>query len=78
MKTTPRLTTNDLPNLSRRGFLKSSGLAAGIGVSGTFGALLARPASAAHLSFSPDYGPLVEAFDETTGLPLLKLPREFR
>jgi secreted PhoX family phosphatase len=27
---------------------------------------------------SPDYGPLQEAIDETTGLPLLKLPADFR
>ena len=27
---------------------------------------------------SPDYGPLLEAIDETTGLPLLKLPEGFR
>jgi secreted PhoX family phosphatase len=27
---------------------------------------------------SPDYGPLVQAIDQSTGLPLLKLPEDFR
>lgn len=69
--------------VSRRSFLKTSAGAAGLGLagiatSGAFQALSSKSAKAARLPFSPDYGPLVEAFDEATGLPLLRLPDGFR
>jgi uncharacterized protein len=69
------------PKVDRRRFLTSSALAAGaLAVSRPFAALMAQgprggPNDRKH---SPDYGPLVEAIDETTGLPLLLLPEGFR
>jgi secreted PhoX family phosphatase len=68
-------------HLDRRRFLTHTALAAGaLAVAAPFDALLAQgpqgdPSSRQH---SPDYGPLVEAIDETTGLPLLLLPEGFR
>jgi len=67
--------------VDRRAFLTRSAIAAGaLAVATPFEALLAhgpqgRPNDRQH---SPDYGPLVEAIDETTGLPLLLLPEGFR
>jgi uncharacterized protein len=69
------------PGFDRRRFLTQSAMAAGaLTVAGTFEALLAQgPQGAQHdRRHSPDYGPLVEAVDETTGLPLLLLPEGFR
>jgi len=60
--------------VSRRQLLRSSAA----GTAGlAFGGLVGRVASAAVLPFSPDYGPLFPAIDETTGLPLLRLPEGF-
>jgi hypothetical protein len=69
------------PRVDRRSFLTQTAIAAGaIAVAAPFDALLANgpqgePNNRKH---SPDYGPLVEAIDETTGLPLLLLPEGFR
>jgi secreted PhoX family phosphatase len=60
--------------LARRAVLKGGAAAlAVLGVSGPFEAL----ARAGCRRRGPDYGPLFETLDETTGLPLLKLPRGF-
>jgi uncharacterized protein len=67
--------------LGRRSFLsRSAYAAAAITVATPFDALLARgPQHPRHgRGPSPDYGPLQEAIDEMTGLPLLKLPAGFR
>ena len=72
--------SNSSARLDRRSFLAYSGAAAGISVAKPFTSLLAqgpnhpRPGRGP----SPDYGPLQEAIDETTGLPLLLLPEHFR
>lgn len=60
--------------ITRRGFLASTLGAAAL--AGPFTALGARPA-AARRATSPDYGPLAPVRDQTTGLPLLSLPRGF-
>ncbi len=64
---------------SRRSILKGGAvMAAGLSApAATFQAFLAKPAQARGRRVSPDYGPLVEAVDPNTGLPLLKLPRGF-
>lgn len=65
------------PGLTRRSMLQGSAVAA-VGLSApaaAFQAFMAKPARAA---VSADYGPLLEAFDENTGLPLLKLPQGFQ
>jgi secreted PhoX family phosphatase len=67
-------------SVDRRAFLTVSAAAAGSLAAAPFEALLAhgpqgRPHDRHH---SPDYGPLVAAIDETTGLPLLLLPEGFR
>jgi secreted PhoX family phosphatase len=67
--------------LDRRRFLTNSALAAGaLVVRAPFEALKAQGAQGGpgDRMDSPDYGPLVEAVDETTGLPLLLLPKGFR
>jgi secreted PhoX family phosphatase len=67
--------------LARRSFLSRSALAAaGITIATPLDALLARAPEQPRQGRgpSPDYGPLQEAIDETTGLPLLKLPADFR
>jgi uncharacterized protein len=67
--------------LNRRSFLSRSAFAAAaITVSTPFDALLARGPQHPRNGRgpSPDYGPLQEAIDETTGLPLLKLPEDFK
>lgn len=67
--------------LDRRTFLTHSALAAGsLAVAAPFSALRAQApqGNAGARLHSPDYGPLVEAIDETTGLPLLLLPEGFR
>ena len=69
------------PKINRRSFLTNSALAAGaLAVATPFDALIANgPRGGPHdRQHSPDYGPLVEAIDETTGLPLLLLPEGFR
>jgi len=68
-------------SIDRRSFLTRSALAAGAVTMGTpFAALLA--AGPRHVRRgrgpSPDYGPLVPAIDQTTGLPLLLLPQDFK
>ncbi len=65
----------------RRQFLTRGALAAGaMTVAAPFDALLARgPQHVRHgRGPSPDYGPLRPRLDETTGLPLLMLPEDFR
>ena len=67
--------------VNRRKFLTHSALAAGaVAVATPLDALLAHGPQGApnNRRHSPDYGPLVEAIDETTGLPLLLLPEGFR
>jgi uncharacterized protein len=66
--------------MNRRSFLKSAAAAA---AAVPFHALLARAdvlAQSGNLRAlrTPGYGPLVDALDETTGLPLIKLPEGFR
>jgi secreted PhoX family phosphatase len=60
----------------RRQFLKY-GLTGAAALSVPLQALMSRRALAI-LPHSPDYGPLVPVADETTGLPLLRLPQGFR
>lgn len=67
----------DAPPVSRRRFLGGSALAIGGLAAGSLDALVARAANAQRLDQSPDYGPLLETADQTTGLPLLKLPDGF-
>src|SRR5262245_31464648 len=56
----------------RRAFLKGAALAVtGFSAAGPLQALLARPATAVQLPYSPDYGPLLPTPDENTGLELL-------
>lgn len=63
-------------NLRRRGFLKG-GFAGAAALALPLQAMMGRRALAV-LPHSPDYGPLVPIADEATGLPLLKLPEDFR
>jgi secreted PhoX family phosphatase len=66
--------------VNRRAFLTGSVVAAGTMAAATpFNALLAHGPQGRpnRRNNSPDYGPLVEAIDETTGLPLLLLPEGF-
>ncbi len=73
--------TKDAPSLhtelamSRRAMLRGSAAGA---ASLAFGGLVSHAASAAILPYSPDYGPLRPTTDESTGLPLLRLPEGFR
>jgi uncharacterized repeat protein (TIGR03803 family) len=63
--------------LGRRGFLKAGLLTAGsAALAGPFGLLGARAAAGAPLT-GGGYGPLRPTIDQTTGLPLLSLPRGF-
>ena len=72
--------SNSSTRLDRRSFLARTAATAGISVAAPFTALLSagpsfpRPGRGP----SPDYGPLLPAIDETTGLPLLMLPEDFR
>lgn len=69
------------PRIGRRRFLSRSAIAAGaMTVAAPFEALLARGPQRPRRGRgpSPDYGPLQPAIDETTGLPLLLLPADFR
>jgi secreted PhoX family phosphatase len=62
--------------MNRRSFLKNTAAAA---ASIPFHALLARAEGLARGGMrTAGYGPLVDALDEATGLPLLKLPEGFR
>jgi len=72
-------THTDEPAPSRRSFLRSGLLGAGaLALSSPFTALGARAASAAPVrSGTGGYGPLRPTLDQTTGLPLLLLPRGF-
>ncbi len=68
-------------SIDRRSFLTRSALAAGAVTMATpFAALLAGGPRHVRRGRgpSPDYGPLVPAIDQTTGLPLLLLPQDFR
>ncbi|MAL98180.1 MAG: phosphatase [Alteromonadaceae bacterium] len=66
---------NEPALIGRRSLMRNSVLgAAGL----AFGGLIGRTASAASLPFSPDYGPLMPAMDESTGLYLISLPEGFR
>lgn len=70
-----------MSNISRRQFLETGVTAWGGSTLGLlFSSFLRNQLSGAvnTSNASGDYGPLVEAVDETTGLPLLKLPRGFR
>ncbi len=69
--------TREAAAVSRRRFLGGSALALGSLAAGSLDALVARAANAQRLDQSPDYGPLVETADRTTGLPLLRLPEGF-
>jgi secreted PhoX family phosphatase len=74
-------TMTERSRLDRRQFLTRSALAAGaMTVGAPFDALLARGPQQPRRGRgpSPDYGPLQPAIDETTGLPLLLLPADFR
>jgi uncharacterized protein len=63
---------------NRRTFLKSATLVvAGVSAAVPWQALRTRPATAAQLPYSPDYGPLVPTPDAHTGLELLALPEGF-
>lgn len=69
------------PLLDRRSFLARSALAAGaITMATPFEALLAAGPQLVRRGRgpSPDYGPLRPTIDETTGLPLLLLPADFK
>ncbi|MDR6671893.1 secreted PhoX family phosphatase [Xanthomonas translucens] len=68
---------------ARRHVLKSSAAVMAMGAIGSLGALQSRQAhaatAAAQLSPVPSrYGPLAPVADDSTGLPLLQLPRGFR
>lgn len=69
-------------SLNRRGLLRGGAQASmALALGGTFNALMSRQAMAAGTgqlepAVSP-YGPLFPVADQTTGLPLLKLPRGF-
>ena len=81
-------TTIEFPGketVGRRSFLKGVASVTALGATGTtaavaaFQALLIRsPEAGTHLPYGPDYGPLQPAYDDATGLPLLKLPEGFR
>ncbi|MBI3467045.1 MAG: DUF839 domain-containing protein, partial [Planctomycetes bacterium] len=65
--------------VDRRSFLRGTAQAVGAAaVAGPLQALLARNAAGEPLRSGPGYGKLIETPDETTGSPLLKLPRGFR
>ena len=75
------MASNLLPRLDRRRFLRSTALGTAVGT-----ASLAFPLQKLHArqrkGWKPNprlgFGPLEPVHDETTGLPLLKLPRGFR
>ena len=71
---------NSSHRIDRRSFLARTAATAGISVAGPLTALLSAGPSFPRRGRgpSPDYGPLVPAIDETTGLPLLMLPEDFR
>lgn len=73
--------TTSVPGVGRRSFLTQSVFAAGaIGATMPLEALASRDRKHGRPGRgpSPDYGPLQPAIDETTGLPLLLLPKHFR
>lgn len=66
--------------MHRRSFLKHAGIVAGAAAI-PFTALNARTASPSHAvrrGHTAGYGPLFPVADETTGLPLITLPRGFK
>ena len=72
--------SNSKTRLDRRSFLARTAATAGISVAAPFTALLSAGPSFPRRGRgpSPDYGPLFPAIDETTGLPLLMLPEDFK
>jgi secreted PhoX family phosphatase len=68
---------DEAPGFSRRAFAKGGAAAAAAWAFARPFEALAQGAGE-RLRASPDYGELVEALDQRTGLPLLKLPRGFR
>jgi secreted PhoX family phosphatase len=62
------------PEITRRELVKGGATGA---ATVAFGALAARNAAAVQLPYSDDYGPVDAVLDQTTGLPLLKLPQGF-
>jgi uncharacterized protein len=66
------------PLPSRRSFLKSSLVTAAAVSADPFDAFRQRSIARASEARSTSYGPLVPVNDETTGLPLLRLPEGFR
>jgi secreted PhoX family phosphatase len=73
--------TETTTGLGRRALLGGAAAVAGTAALAPLDALAARAARAhdrqARRPFSPDYGPLAPVRDQTTGLPLLLLPRGF-
>src|SRR5262245_14352640 len=70
--------SNSRARFDRRSFLTGTAAIAGISVARPFASLMAQNHVRNGRGPSPDYGPLQEAIDETTGLPLLLLPEDFR
>lgn len=64
-------------SLGRRGFLKS-GVGALAAVAMPYGLLGSNRPYLRKVAFSADYGPFEPVADETTGIPLLRLPEGFR
>jgi secreted PhoX family phosphatase len=75
--------TETMPGLGRRALLGGAAAVAGAAALAPLDALAARAAHAApqdraaRRPHSPDYGPLSPVRDQTTGLPLLLLPKGF-
>jgi uncharacterized protein len=73
--------TDTQSGLGRRALLGGAAALTGAAVLAPLDALAARAAAAegqtTRQPFSPDYGPLSPVLDQTTGLPLLLLPRGF-
>ncbi|MEO0615615.1 MAG: alkaline phosphatase PhoX [Pseudomonadota bacterium] len=65
------------PEVSRRGFLTQS-LVGGAALAAPLGNLHARQLRGYRPNARHGYGPIEPVLDDTTGLPLLKLPRGFR
>ncbi len=68
---------SSVPGLNRRTFLRASAIGAA-SLAAPLGSLQARQHKGWRPDFANGYGPLFPTIDETTGLPLLKLPKGFR
>jgi hypothetical protein len=66
-----------MTNLSRRNLIKGAGALSSLTLLGPLAALQARAAARETLLIDSPYGPLLPAIDQSTGLPLLRLPRGF-